>query len=180
MHCQWWHLRETKMAKKLTIPENPTLQDVCDGYIESIQKDGRTSGTAASYTNDLKVATKFLGAQSPVNQLTVERVQEFFDSPGVTTKRNGVPKNSISIAKTRRILRLALVWATEAKWIKAAPLPKTTDVAPLAEIEPVVAAVDSIPQLTGFDHAELMVDPATKVSEKSKRGKKTKAVETAD
>ena len=110
------------MARK-KMPEVPTLSALADAYIKSIQMGGRSGGTASSYAADLKVALKYLGAETDIRDLNPTRVAEFFDSPAVTKRRNGAPKNPISVAKTRRILRLALCWAVESGWIDVAPLP---------------------------------------------------------
>ena len=117
------------MAKK-KIPDVPTLAHLSESYLAAIRLNGRTGGTAASYENDLKVALKHFGADTDIRALNPTSVGEFFDSPAVTTRRNGDPKNPVSVAKTRRILRLALVWAVESGWIDVAPLPLTAPKSP--------------------------------------------------
>ena len=106
-----------------TTPAPGTLAAVAEGYLDAIQKNGRSAGTAASYRADLNVALKYLGAKTPVATLTVDRVREYFLSATVTLTRRDQPKNPITIAKTRRILRLALVWAAEQGIIPVAPIP---------------------------------------------------------
>ena len=117
------------MAKK-KIPDVPTLAHLSESYLAAIRLNGRTGGTAASYENDLKVALKHFGADTDIRALNPTSVGEFFDSPAVTTRRNGDPKNPVSVAKTRRILRLALVWAVESGWIDVAPLPPKVQKSP--------------------------------------------------
>ena len=117
------------MAKK-KIPDTPTLALLAESYLAAIRLNGRTGGTASSYENDLKVALKHFGADTDLRALNPTSVGEFFDAPVVTTRRNGQPKNPVSIAKTRRILRLALVWAVESGWIDVAPLPLTAPKSP--------------------------------------------------
>jgi hypothetical protein len=183
-------LEKTTMGKKSKAPEVPTLKDLCAAYIASIQMDGRSSGTAASYENDLKVATKFFGEDATLLDMTRERIREYFDSPAVTLKRNGEMKNAISIAKTRRILRLALCWAADSGWIGEAPIPVAEDsknsaaaesTSPAdAPTEPTIAegataTTDAEPTLPSFDHPELSRDePAAdaRVAAPKKGGKK--------
>lgn len=117
------------MAKR-KIPEVPTLSLLADSYIKSIQMGGRSGGTASSYAADLRVALRFLGSETDIRDLTPTRVGEFFDAPVVTKRRNGEPKNPISIAKTRRILRLALCWSVESGWLDVAPLPLAAQKSP--------------------------------------------------
>jgi hypothetical protein len=112
-------------------PAPGTLAAVAEGYLADIQRNGRSAGTAGSYRADLAVAMKFLGAETPVADLTEARVREFFEDRRVTHTRKGAPKNPVTVAKTRRILRLALVWAAEQGIIPAAPIP-TLDEAPTA------------------------------------------------
>jgi hypothetical protein len=179
-------------AKKTTktVPANPTLKDVCEAYIASIQRNGRSAGTAASYENDLKVALKHLGAETALHDLTEARVTEFFQSPTVTLKRNGSRKNPISVAKTRRILRLALVWCADAGWIEKAPIPananagnakaedaRATNDAPAptpAEDAATPAPDETVIDAPAFDHPELAADPAPAAEAKKRGGKKAK------
>jgi hypothetical protein len=104
-------------------PAPGTLAAVAEGYLAAIQRNGRSAGTADSYRLDLAVAMKFLGAETPVATLTADRVREFFEDRRVTHTRKGTPKNPVTVAKTRRILRLALCWAAEQGIIPSAPIP---------------------------------------------------------
>lgn len=192
------------MAKNSKSPEVPTLADLCKAYIMSIQMDGRSSGAAASYENDLKVATKFFGEDATLLELTRDRIREYFDCDAVTKKRNGEMKNAISIAKTRRILRLALCWAADSGWIGEAPIPETpkekaarlgNDEPDIADaptgitiaVERVDSAVDECPAaeptLPSFDHPELARnEPAVEapVAAPKKGGKKAKTATVAE
>jgi hypothetical protein len=196
---------KTTMAKKTKAPEVPTLKDLCSAYIASIQMDGRSSGTAASYENDLKVATKFFGEDATLLDMTRDRINEYFHCDAVMKKRNGEMKNAISVAKTRRILRLALVWAADSGWIGEAPIPETPtekaarhgndepdiDDAPtgitiaVERVDPaVVECPNAEPSLPNFDHPELTRDePAAEApvaAPKKKGGKKAKATAAAE
>jgi hypothetical protein len=75
----------------------------------------------------MKLACKELGAETQISQLTPEQVQAYFDSKPVTKLRSGKKKSQLSVDKTRRVLRLALVWAVEKKWIESAPIPKPAE-----------------------------------------------------
>ena len=71
----------------------------------------------------MNVALAVLGEETPVDTLTPAAVQAYFDCDRVTKLRSGKPKSQLSIDKTRRVLRQALVFAVERKWLKSAPLP---------------------------------------------------------
>lgn len=100
-----------------------TLGDLCRQYIHHLDDSGKSAGTVSSYTSELKLACKHLGADTAATAITVEKVAIYFSSDPVTKLRTGKPKAKPSIDKTRRVLRLALVWAAEKKLIKAAPIP---------------------------------------------------------
>ena len=57
--------------------------------------------------------------------LTQRKVKAFFESDAVVKTRGGRAKARPSIDKTRRVLRLCLVWAAEQKLIAEAPIPET-------------------------------------------------------
>ena len=80
----------------------------------------------SSYTNDLEVAYEFLGGDTAAAEITEKQIAAFNVSKGVMKKRNGKPKAQPTILKTRRALRLALVWAEQKGLIKKAPFAAKT------------------------------------------------------
>jgi hypothetical protein len=101
-----------------------SLAGLADAYAGVMLGAGKTPGTIASYKAELALATKHLGADTPVAKLTVEKVRAYFESDAVTRLRSGRSKSPLSIDKTRRVLRLALVWAQEQGLIAKAPVPE--------------------------------------------------------
>ena len=75
----------------------------------------------SSYANDLAIAYEHLSADSPAATITERQIAGFDASKGVTRKANGKPKAQPTILKTRRALRLALIWAEHKKLIAKAP-----------------------------------------------------------
>jgi hypothetical protein len=119
--------KKVKSKKKAKAPSaNATLADIAAGYLAHMEEAGKSDGTISSYRMELKTATSELDDETPIADLTVERVQEFFDSPRVTKLRSGKSKAKPSIDKTRRVLRLALCWAAERGIIAQAPIPEPT------------------------------------------------------
>ena len=112
-----------KKASKLS--GDATLADVSAAYLAHMEDEGKSNGTIASYGMELKTAMGELGEETRVADLTPERVGEFYTSKKVTKLRSGKNKSQLSIDKTRRVLRLALVWAAERGIIGKAPLPET-------------------------------------------------------
>jgi hypothetical protein len=96
-----------------------TLADLSERYLAHMEEEGETPGTCASYATELKVARDELGAETLVADLTPKRIQVFNESARVTLLRSGRPKAKPSADKTRRVIRLALAWATEAGLLSA-------------------------------------------------------------
>jgi hypothetical protein len=101
-----------------------TLADLAERYVAQMERKGNAAGTISSYGMELKTAIAALGADTPIAMITPSKVTEYFGSDRVTKLRSGKAKSQLSIDKTRRVLRLALVWAVDAKLLKKAPLPE--------------------------------------------------------
>jgi len=101
-----------------------SLAGLADAYAGKMLGDGKTPGTIASYKAELALAMKHLGAETAIAKLTVEKVRAYFESDAVTRLRSGRAKSPLSVDKTRRVLRLALVWAQEQGWVAKAPVPE--------------------------------------------------------
>lgn len=109
--------------KRAAPPPVATLELASEGYLGWMESQGKSRGTIASYSAELKLAMSELGAETLLAALTPEQVATYFASPRVTRLRSGKPKSQLSIDKTRRVLRLALGWAVSAGWIESVPLP---------------------------------------------------------
>jgi len=101
-----------------------TLADLAERYLASMERGGKSNGTIFSYKLELALALGELGAETKLADLTPEKVMLFFGCARVQRKRNGKQKSPLSVAKSQRVLRLALVWAQGAKLIERAPLPE--------------------------------------------------------
>lgn len=101
-------------------PATRTLAEIFEGYLKALDERGSSSGTIASYRMELDLAGKALGSDIAVATLTDTQVAAYFESDSVTRKRNGRPKSPLSIDKTRRVLRQALVWAGHADLVPSA------------------------------------------------------------
>jgi hypothetical protein len=117
----------SKPPKKKNAPKpkaDLTLADLAEKYIRHLDDQGKSPGTCSSYGAELKLAIKHFGAETAIASITPAQVREYFESKAVTKLRTGKKKSQLSIDKTRRVLRLALVWAAEKKWIASAPIPE--------------------------------------------------------
>ena len=121
---------ETSPAPKAKAARKPkaevTLADLAERYLKHLEDEGKSMGTCSSYGAELKLAMKELGPDTAIGSITTEQVATYFESKVVTKLRSGKKKAQPSIDKTRRVLRLAFVWAKEKKLIGAAPIPEPT------------------------------------------------------
>ncbi len=102
-----------------------TLADLAAAYAAQMESDGKSAGTIASYGMELKVAQDEIGAETLLADLAYNEVERFFNCKRVTKLRSGKAKSQLSIDKTRRVLRLALVWAADRGIITKAPIPES-------------------------------------------------------
>ena len=116
--------KKARGKKKAATPGPATLADVAAGYLAHMEEAGKSDGTISSYRMELKTAADELGEDTPITEITPEKVAEYFACKRVTKLRSGKNKAKPSIDKTRRVLRLALVWAEERGIVKKAPLPE--------------------------------------------------------
>jgi hypothetical protein len=98
-----------------------SLRATGDAWLDSLRAAGHTPSTVSSYGNDLEIAYEHLGADTAAATITEKQIAAFNASKGVVKKANGKPKAQPTILKTRRALRLALVWAEQKKLIAKAP-----------------------------------------------------------
>lgn len=119
--------RKERGAKRKAAGAAMTLGELAERFLEHLKVQGKSHGTLFSYGMEIRVACKELGADTLIANLTPEQVQSFFESPKVTRLKTGRPKAKPSIDKTRRVLRLALHWAVEQRWLEKAPLPDSVE-----------------------------------------------------
>jgi hypothetical protein len=87
-----------------------------------MEKAGKSGGTIWSYGMELQAAQAELGADTLVGMLTPEDIRKFETSKRVNKlAKSGKPKAEPSVAKTKRVLRLAVTWAAETGLIAANP-----------------------------------------------------------
>ena len=85
------------------------LGELADRYLRHLEARGATLSTQFSYRLELGVALDVLGRHTPVSDLTPERLAAFYACDRVTKTRAGAPKARVSVEKTRRVVRQALL-----------------------------------------------------------------------
>ena len=125
--------RETKSKAKAEAPADAqqtvaTLADLLIAYPAQLEAIGKSAATRASYASDLKIAIRHFGEKTKLAAITKRRLLDYYRSDLVTLGRSGEPKNAITVAKIRRVLRLALVWAAEAGHIAPPIFPAKAEI----------------------------------------------------
>jgi site-specific recombinase XerD len=99
-----------------------TLTQTAVAYLESLRVAKKSESTVNAYAADLDLATEVLGAETPIAQLTIDDVTRFNASEVVMKTKSGRDKALPTIERSRRVLRLALVFAEQQGAIEAAPI----------------------------------------------------------
>ena len=103
-----------------------TLHDAAQAYLDHIRSQGKKERTIYTYGNDFKLIESFFGADRKLSAILTPQVGKFFKSDALLKLPNGKMRAEPTVAKTKRVLRMFLVWAQETGRIKDLPLPKDT------------------------------------------------------
>ncbi len=122
-------------------PPFRTLRELGASYFAHLAANDASLSTRASYAHDFDVALAHFGPEADPAALTAEGILAFESSDRVLRTKTARPKSPLSIAKTRRVLRLALTHACDVGRLAHLPYPdKTPRTARPAANEPISAA----------------------------------------
>jgi hypothetical protein len=113
--------KKAKTTKKRAAP-TWSLTECALAFLESLKKARKSESTISAYASDLDLATEVLGAETPVAAITIADVTRFNQSEPVLRTKSGRDKAMPTIERSRRVLRLALVFAEQSGAIEAAPI----------------------------------------------------------
>lgn len=167
-----------------------TIGDMATGFLAHMKEKGSTDATVASYAADLDILLKKFGTGMLAEYMMADVVSAYYDCDEVTKKKNGKPRHKITVAKIRRVFRMAVEWAVGQGWIDPVEFPKPVKVSATPEPatepapQPAAATADEAPTLPTFNHPEVTRDePAAENPErapKKKGGKKAKVLVAAE
>ena len=114
-------IRKTEIARTTaaTAPASAATQT----RALSAKSTKKSESTVNAYAADLDLATEVLGAETPIGQLTLDDITRFNASEPVLRTKSGRDKALPTIERSRRVLRLALVFAEQQGAIESAPIP---------------------------------------------------------
>ena len=104
--------------------EAKTLKACADEYVAHLEAAGKAKNTIGSYACDLNLVVEHFGADRAMTKFLPVHVKPIFESDRVTTTRGGKPKVPVSVAKTKRAIRMFFDWAGERGYIARWPVAK--------------------------------------------------------
>jgi hypothetical protein len=113
---------KTKSSKKTATKPTWTLTECALAYLESLKVARKSESTISAYAADLDLATEVLGTETPIAAIRPADVERFNASEPVLRTKSGRDKAMPTIERSRRVLRLALVFAEQSGAIEAAPI----------------------------------------------------------
>jgi len=105
---------------------NETLHQAALAYLEHLRTQGKKERTLYTYGKDFEQIEAFFGAERKLSAVLIPHVGKFFKSDALLKLPNGRERSAPTVEKTKRVLRMFLIWAKETGRIDKLPLPKDT------------------------------------------------------
>jgi len=105
---------------------NETLHEAAQAFLEHLRAQGKTERTLYTYGKDFEQIEAFFGAERKLTSILTPHVGKFFKSDALLKLPSGKERAKPTVEKTKRVLRMFLVWAKETGRIEKLPLPKGT------------------------------------------------------
>ena len=103
-----------------------TLHEAAQAYLEHLKGEGKKETTLYTYGKDLEQIEAFFGTDRKLTSILAPHVAKFLRSDALLKLPSGKERSKPSVDKTKRVLRMFLVWAHESGLIDKLPLPKGT------------------------------------------------------
>ena len=105
---------------------NDTLHEAAQAYLEHLKGEGKKERTLYTYGKDLEQIEAFFGVDRKLTGILAPHVGKFFRSDALLKLPSGKERSRLTVEKTKRVLRMFLIWAHETGRIDKLPLPKGT------------------------------------------------------
>ena len=92
---------------------NDTLFEAARGYLEHLKGEGKKERTLYTYGKDFEQIEAFFGASRKLAGILAPHVGKFFRSDALLKLPSGKERSQPTVEKTKRVLRMFLVWAHE-------------------------------------------------------------------
>jgi site-specific recombinase XerD len=103
-----------------------TLHQATQAYLKHLKNQGKKEATLFTYGKDLEQIETFFGADRKLNGIRIPQVGKFMKSDALLKLPSGKKRAKPTVEKTKRVLRMFLIWAKETGRINKLPLPKDT------------------------------------------------------
>ena len=103
-----------------------TLHEAAQAYLEHQKGERKKETTLYTYGKDLEQIEAFFGADRKLGNILAPHVGKVLRSDALLKLPSGKERSKPSVDKTKRVLRMFLVWAHESGLIDKLPLPKGT------------------------------------------------------
>lgn len=103
-----------------------TLHQATQAYLAHLRSQGKKERTLYTYGKDFEQIEGFFGAERKLSAILTPHVGKFFKSDVLLKLRGGRERSQPTVEKTKRVLRMFLIWARETGRIDKLPLPKDT------------------------------------------------------
>ena len=110
----------------MNIKTEGTLHEAIKAYMDHLRAEGKKERTLYTYGKDVEQIEAFFGADRKISTILTPHVGKFFKSDLLLKLHNGSDRATPTVEKTKRVLRMFLVWARETARIDTLPLPKNT------------------------------------------------------
>ena len=103
-----------------------TLHQATQAYLEHLRSQGKKERTLYTYGKDFEQIEGFFGSERKLSAILTPHVGKFFKSDFLLKLPSGRERSQPTVEKTKRVLRMFLIWARETGRIDKLPLPKGT------------------------------------------------------
>ena len=103
-----------------------TLHQATQAYLEHLRSQGKKERTLYTYGKDFEQIEGFFGSERKLSAILTPHVGKFFKSDVLLKLPSGRERSQPTVEKTKRVLRMFLIWARETGRIDKLPLPKDT------------------------------------------------------
>jgi len=116
------NLNQPKGGRAMT----ETLHQATQAYMEHLRSQGKKERTLYTYGKDFEQIEGFFGSERKLSAILTPHVGKFFKSDFLLKLPSGRERSQPTVEKTKRVLRMFLIWARETGRIDKLPLPKDT------------------------------------------------------
>jgi len=106
--CETNNLSQPKGGRAMT----ETLHQATQAYLEHLRSQGKKERTLYTYGKDFEQIEGFFGSERKLSAILTPHVGKFFKSDALLKLPSGRERSQPTVEKTKRVLRMFLIWAS--------------------------------------------------------------------